>query len=182
MTGAYLLRRLEEFTQPSEEPVTLAEAKLYLRVDTADEDALITQMIGAVRRVAEQYLRRTLVSRQWKLVYDEALPQRVCLPMTPVTSIVRVTKISEGGVTEDVPNTLYALNAARSHLCLETQVSAHQIEVVYQAGYGAASAVPASIRQGMLAHLAELYDGRSAAYPLPDTAAAFYFPYREVQL
>lgn len=182
MNEAYIPRRLEEFTQPTEEPLTLAEAKLYLRVDTADEDALITQMIVAVRRAAEHYLRRTLVTRQWKLVYDEVLSERVRLPMTPVTSIVRVTKIAEGGASEDIASTLYALNAARTHLCMETRISAHQIEIVYQAGYGAAAAVPASIKQGMLSHLAELYDGRAAAYPLPDAAIALYFPHREVTL
>lgn len=182
MTEAYIARRLEEFTQPAEEPLTLAEAKLYLRVDAADEDVLITQMIVAVRRAAEHYLRRTLVTRQWKLVYDEALPEQVRLPMTPISSIIRVTKIAKSGTTEDVASTLYMLNAARTHLCMETLISAHQIEIVYQAGYGAASAVPASIKQGMLSHLAELYDGRAAAYPLPDAAIALYFPHREVTL
>lgn len=181
MRYEYRERLLEEFTQPSEEPLTLAEAKLYLRVDAADEDTLIASMITAARRAAEQYLRRTLVSRQWKLAYDTDIPPELRLPMGPVTGIVRVTKVAEDASTEDVDASLYALNAARTALCFDQVISAHRVEIVYQAGYGAAAAVPASIKQGMLAHLAELYDGRSLA-TLPESAASLYYPHREVTL
>lgn len=178
----YRERLLEEYTQPTEEPLTLAEAKLYLRVDGTDDDTLITNMMLAVRRAAEQYLRRTLVTRQWKLAYDTDAPLEVRLPMGGVTSIIRVTKVAEDATTEDVSASLYALNAARTVLCFTQAITAHRVEIVYQAGYSAAAAVPASIRQGMLAHLTELYDGRGNASLLPESAASLYYPHREVTL
>ena len=40
--------------------VTLAEAKLHLRVDGADEDALVQTYLDAAESAAEQYLNRAL--------------------------------------------------------------------------------------------------------------------------
>ncbi len=50
------LRKLVQASAPASEPVTLAEAKLYLRVDAATEDTLIGELITAARVAAEQYL------------------------------------------------------------------------------------------------------------------------------
>lgn len=182
MSEEYRQRRLEEATQPAEEPLSLAEAKLYLRVDASDEDALIAQMIVATRRAAEHYLRRTLVTRQWKLVYDDDAPVETHLPMGPVSAIVSVTKVAEDTTTEAVDAVLYRLNAPRTRLCFDQAIFAYLVEILYTAGYGNAAAVPAAIKQGMLSHLAELYDGRSIASGVPDSALALYLPYREVRL
>ena len=57
-------------TQPSVEPVTLAEAKLHLRVDIADDDTLITSLIAAARQQAENITRRALCTQSWVLVLD----------------------------------------------------------------------------------------------------------------
>jgi uncharacterized phage protein (predicted DNA packaging) len=41
--------------------VTLEEAKAHLRVDTADDDALITMLIGAATDTVENWLSRPLM-------------------------------------------------------------------------------------------------------------------------
>lgn len=60
-------------TQPTVEPITLAEAKSHLRVDsdfTAD-DSLISGLIVAARQEAEQICRRALIKQTWKLAIDQ---------------------------------------------------------------------------------------------------------------
>jgi len=57
---------------PSIEPVTLAEAKLHLRVESAmtDDDALITALITSARMLGEQITRRAFITQSWQTVLD----------------------------------------------------------------------------------------------------------------
>ncbi|MFC5524021.1 head-tail connector protein [Polaromonas jejuensis] len=57
-------------TAPTAEPVTLAEAKAHLRVDVADDDLLITNLITAARVHAENVCRRAFVTQKWDLYLD----------------------------------------------------------------------------------------------------------------
>jgi len=63
-------RSLVRATEPAAEPVTLAEAKAHLRVDTTAEDDLISALVKAARVWAEEYLDRTLCQTQWTLRTD----------------------------------------------------------------------------------------------------------------
>src|SRR5574340_609262 len=57
-------------TGPTAEPLSLAEAKLHLRVDIADDDTLISAMISAARQHAEMVMQRQIVAATWKLAMD----------------------------------------------------------------------------------------------------------------
>ncbi len=59
------------------------------------------------------------------------------------------------------------------------------VEVLFVAGYGAASAVPQAIRQGLLMLIGHLYENReaeAAASALPAGVAALWRPYRVLGL
>ncbi|KVE27737.1 hypothetical protein WI93_11925 [Burkholderia vietnamiensis] len=55
---------------PAEEPVTLEEAKLHLRVIDSSEDTLISLLISAARVHAEIVCRRVFVTQKWDLFLD----------------------------------------------------------------------------------------------------------------
>jgi len=52
------------------EPVTLAEAKLHLRIDNTDDDDLIAALITTARRWSEDYCDRTFVQSQYVMSMD----------------------------------------------------------------------------------------------------------------
>lgn len=177
-----LPRLLVRTVLPAEEPLTLAEAKLYLRVDGSSEDALIVDAMQAAREMAEMYMKRSLITQSWKLAYDDALPDETFLPYGPIISVTNVKIFDEEENETTVNTTIYSLNAAKTTLILESQVWGHRVEVNYQAGYGDASAVPKPIKQGILLHIAAMYDERSSSAVIPDGARALYASYREVRL
>src|SRR3954463_8761749 len=57
-------------TPPAVEPVTLADAKAYLRVDNDDDDAVISALIAGARSHIEAQTRRALITQTWRLVRD----------------------------------------------------------------------------------------------------------------
>ena len=61
---------LQILQEPAVEPLTLAEAKLHLRVDIPDDDALITALITSVRQYAETITRRAFIQQTWAYVID----------------------------------------------------------------------------------------------------------------
>jgi hypothetical protein len=61
---------IKQISPPANEPVSLMEAKLHLRVEHDDEDLLIGVLIGAARIAAENECRRSFVTQQWKLFLD----------------------------------------------------------------------------------------------------------------
>lgn len=57
-------------TPPTDEPLTVNEAKRRLRVDIADDDDLIGDMISAAREDAEKITRRQIMPATYKAVLD----------------------------------------------------------------------------------------------------------------
>jgi len=57
-------------TPPALEPVSLSEAKTYLRISDADDDAFITALVTAVRQRFEEWTGRSLITQTWVLWLD----------------------------------------------------------------------------------------------------------------
>lgn len=83
-------------TPAAAEPLTLAEAKLHLRVDADEDNDLITALIVAAREFTENYCRRSWVRRTLELRLD-CFRGEILLPRGPVSSIVNVNYVDAGG-------------------------------------------------------------------------------------
>lgn len=62
-------------TPPTTEPITLSDAKDYLRIIFTDEDALITSLITRARAEAERITHRAFATQQVQLVYTIERPE-----------------------------------------------------------------------------------------------------------
>ena len=178
-------RLLKRIVDPASEPVTLTEAKLYMRIDNTNDDTLISDLITAARQEGENWLRQSLITQTWKVAYDDAIPQMVRLPMGPVNSISSVIIYNQDNSTVTIDPSVYWLNAAQNALTMYQRLTGFRIEITYIAGYGSvAASVPKPIKQGMLSHISYMYDSRaeSGEMALPEQAVALYAPYREVRL
>jgi uncharacterized phiE125 gp8 family phage protein len=160
-------------TPPASEPVSLAEAKLHLRVDDSAEDALITRLISAARIQCEQMAGRAFITRTLTAMLDEwPADGLIELPYPPVISVASIIYTDQAGAPTTWPASNYQVDATstpgRIGLAYNkrwptaTLRPLAPIAVQYTAGYGVAAAVPEPYKQGMLLLIGHWYENREA--------------------
>lgn len=182
---------LSIITPPASEPVTLAEAKSFLRVDGADDDTLISNLITAARQLAERYTNRAFITQVWELVEDHAPDGPLYTPKPPLVSVDAVKVTAENGTETTVPASSYWVDKSIGRLVRAngytwpTHRGFASFIIRFTAGYGASgSAVPAPIRQALLMTIANLYENRTdvvtgtIATELPTNSKTLLDPYR----
>jgi uncharacterized phiE125 gp8 family phage protein len=176
---------------PAIEPLTLIEAKRALRIDHADDDALVASLIKAARQRVEARTGRALISQSWRIVMD-AWPfgGRVALPIMPVLYVTAVRLLDGIGGSVVVSAPVYNLLAGTEPPVIDASSVPNPskardgIEIDVVAGYGAAAAdVPESLRHAMRMMVLHAYasigpDGRRAERTEPAEINALLAPYR----
>lgn len=176
---------LQLVTPPIEEPVSLLEAKLHLRVDFDEDDMLIASLITAARQAAETLTGRQFTTARWKQVLDcfpgpsligvpagqvFNLPgHAILLFKTPVQSVVSINYLDMGSAMQVLPATTYTVDTACEParitpvfgqiwpICLP-QIGA--VSVTFDAGYGSAAKVPEGIKSWIKMRIGSLYAHR----------------------
>ena len=170
---------LSRITQPSAEPISLSEAKLHLRVDHNDEDALISALISAARTDCEERLQRTLVTTGWAWTLDSFCDAGF-VPRPPLVAVSRVRFFDASGVERDMPPEEYRADATGDPGRIEpvgswpaTQDRLAAVTVEFIAGYGAPADVPAPIRQWILLAIGDMYANRERSADRPCVPQSF---------
>ncbi|MBT9368598.1 head-tail connector protein [Rhizobium sp. CSW-27] len=150
---------------PLAEPVTLAEVKAHLRLDHAEEDALLAGLIRVARAHLERETGLCLMVQAWRLCLDDwPADGLVALARGPVRTIEDVSVYDGLGQAMPVPLTGHVLDAGRqpARLWLENRPlpgrAINGIEIDFTAGFGEAGAdVPASLTRAILLHVAHMH-------------------------
>ena len=181
-------------TPPLQEPVSLAEAKAWLRLDTSDEDDLIAALITSARLVVETTTRRALIAQGWRLILDGWPPDALRLPLAPFIALGGIVVTAADGSVQTVQPAQYSLDASpeAARLALACGLAAPRsiagIAIDFTVGYGDTPAsVPQALRHAILALVAAWHANRGEATTvqharLPDTAEALIAPWRRLRL
>ena len=173
---------MQLMTPPAGEPISLAEAKLHLRVDFDDDDSLIQVLISAARQAAETLTNRQLMAARWRMVLDSfpgpslmgvpagqtfTLPgHAVLLPKSPVASVVEIRYLDMANAWRVMPAANYTVDSACEPARITPvfgqiwPIALPQIgvvSVIFDAGYGNASAVPEGIKTWIKLRVGSLY-------------------------
>lgn len=179
--------------QPLIEPITVAELKLFARIDHDDEDDLLSGFIEAVRNATEEYLGRSLINRTILLTLDNWSCNEVDLPMPPMVSITSVTTINESDVETVYSSDNYFVdtNSYRGRIVIKNGVTPPintdrqqaGYRITYVAGYGeTADNVPQLIKQGIKLWATALYENRAIATEPPPEAINMMSMFKVVKL
>jgi uncharacterized phiE125 gp8 family phage protein len=162
------------------EPITLAEAKAHLRVDSPAEDVLIAALISTSRLQIEAALSLSLIDQSWSLFLDDwpPPPQLIVLPVAPVRTLTALrTYAADDTPTAHAVSHLQLdpdLHQPRVHRRQDTVATAPRrpmngIEIAFLAGFGPTPAdVPAPLRQALLQLTAHWFEHRGGVADAAD--------------
>ena len=157
---------------PASEPITTAEAKTHLRVDTSDDDTYIDTLITAARRYCEGVQNRAYINQTWVLSLDEWPSKSYMeLPRAPLSSVTSIAYLDTAGASSTWDSANYIAQTAREpgRIYLADGISwpiaslypAGGVRITYVAGYGATeSSVPAQVKHMIKLLVGHWYEAR----------------------
>lgn len=185
-------------TPPAVEPVPLADAKAYLRVEHNDDDDVIAGLISGARLQVEAQTRRALVTQTWQLRRDSwPADGRLMVVPAPLREIVAARTYDSGGSAHPIDLQAFTLDTAAAPAVIAFAPWALPapgralagIEIDVEAGYGDAPAdVPRPLSRAIELLVAHWYENRGliaaghGVAVLPASVAAMIAPYRVLSL
>jgi uncharacterized phiE125 gp8 family phage protein len=192
---------------PTLDPVTLAEAKAHLRVEIADDDALISGYISAARETCETETRRAFLTQTWDAKFHRAWPvyfdrasllwrPGIRLPRPPLQSVTSINYVDSAGASQLLASSQYQVTSLHGDSKEGLVVPAYgvtwptvrdvpeAVTVRFVSGYGGLELVPNRIRQAMLLLIGHWYENRedvvigTIATQVPMSVQSLLFPLR----
>ncbi|MBL0941576.1 MAG: phage head-tail connector protein [Alphaproteobacteria bacterium] len=179
---------LKLITPPGGEPVSVEEAKRYLRVEADEDQEIIANLITTARLAVESYTGRNLMTQTWRLTLHQTNPAlsaclispfnrrkaTIKLPGNPFICLQGHPKLVSQSAEWEIKDYHVVKGLSQALLGLhglslnETQ----SLQVDFRCGYGdSPEEVPLTFRQAILMLVAELYDNRNGQSSHPTQPA-----------
>lgn len=150
---------------PSEEPISLADVKMHLRVipnDDSEDEAILKPLITAAREYCENITGKALATQTVK-AFPDLLHGIITLPRDPIQSITEVVYTDAEGNTTDITD--YDYDPVKGTIVLgelpQSKPASTPVAITYVCGY-ADGELPKSIRQAMMLLIGHWYENREA--------------------
>lgn len=171
---------------PGDAPVSLNEARSWLRLGPNIEDAVVAQLIRAATSICEAYIGQWLIVR----TAMDLLPLHngaARLAARPVVALETVTLLSTSDDETALAPSDYRLTRERdgsARLAVAFPGDADRVRISYRAGLAeGVNDIPEAIRQGIVRMTQHLHDARDGAGETPPAViAALWQPWRLLSL
>jgi uncharacterized phiE125 gp8 family phage protein len=181
---------------PAIEPVSLVQARDFLRLDATDEDELLGMLVTASRLMVEAASGRMLIDQSWRLVLDRwPVGGELRLPLSPVQRIIAARVYDAAGNAQIVAASSLVLIKGMDPPVIAVSGSVpipgrerEAVEIDVVAGFGATpDLVPSPLRQAVLRLACRWFEQRGDvasrdAAQLPAEIAALLAPFRRLKL
>lgn len=148
-------------TPPTQEPVSLNELKLALRIDGSDEDSHLEGLLIAAREMVEAETGRATTLTTYRITVNSFGIGEIRLPRTPVVEVTGVTYYDYAGDQQTLATSGYrvltgdSMRPGRLVPAYQTywpQVRGHydDVSITFTAGYATADDVPALLKRQII--------------------------------
>ncbi len=152
-----IIRDVTTTVEPVSEPITLAQAKNYLKVDFDDDNDLITSLIASARVRLEKYAGVAMSARTLQVVayVDEFIE----LPYAPLNNITKVEYWDNGTWVEMSVGDYYILGTTYKKIYMVAN-NRMEYRFTYTCGY---TTIPQPMITALYKLIADLYDYRESS-------------------
>lgn len=158
-------------TEPASEPITLADAKLWLKVDGTADNNLITALITSARLWVERHCNVGLLPQTITEVWDGwPAGREMELSVSPLRSVTSIKYLDSNGDEQTLSSANYAYDIYAKPPRVQLKYSQtwptlydeiNSVSAVYAVGYDSAATVPESIKTAMYLAIADSYENRT---------------------
>ena len=194
------MKGIKLITAATAEPISLVIAKQHLKVETTDDDDLVTALIKAARETAESFTGRALASQTFEYILDE-FPQSgdmIFIPNPPLESVESIKYKDYEGTEVEWDSSNYIIDSdnipARISLAYNKifpvftpyPVSAVRIRFVagYKIGGDPHLIIPEQINNAIKFLIGHFYENRESVVigtitsKVPFAVEAMLYPYK----
>ena len=180
-------------TDASSEPVTVAEAKAHLRVETTDDDTYITTLIKIARKHIEDICGISMISQTWDLWLNH-FPNEIKIPRPPLISVTSITYTDTDGDSQTLATGVYTVDSdsdpgriyeAYDQSFPSVRSIPKAIKVRFVSGFSAtATGVDEDLKHAMLLLIGQWFENRepvvvgTIAAEIPMTVKSLLAPYK----
>jgi uncharacterized phiE125 gp8 family phage protein len=168
------------------EPVSLDDAKTYLRVDYTDQDTLIQSLITSARQTCENDLHRAIPLTTFQLQLDRfpLFREAIRLPVPPLAAVDSITYLDITGTQQTLDPSQYLVDTSSepgritpAFGCqwpgVQDQINTVQIQFI--AGY---ATVPEGIKTAIKLWVDCWYENRNPQDVVEKTVCALLAPFQ----
>lgn len=175
-----LARKIKRTSVVTTEPITLATARLHLRLDAVGsppshpDDALVTSLIKVAREAVEAYTELTVAQTTYAMALDEFPVDAIELGTYPINSITSITYTDTNGTTQTLSSGSYIFDSYSNPAKIfpttiwpQAKQIPNAVVVRFAAGFTDGISpndypMPEALKQAMLLYIGELYENREA--------------------
>lgn len=177
-------------------------AKEWSRVNGTKDDALLGALIDSATRMAEDFTARAFITQDWQITFDSLpfetfvipdIPRLIELPRPRLQSVLTISVFKEDDteVAQTLTDFIIDTNSEPGRIMPKPGFSwpsglrsIDSVKITYRAGYGAAAAVPETIKTAIKMMVSDSFENRESwvvgatVATIPRTAEILLAPYR----
>lgn len=177
-----MLQTYELISKNKIQLIEFASVKNYLRVDHEFDDEYIRELIDTAVEVAENYLSIILRESKWKVILNSgSLPERLKLNRYIINKIdfIKITKNNDDVFY--LNKNQFFFDSTKREIFFNLKINIKKCEIDVSSGYNSVT-LPKPLKQGMLEHIAQMYDLRGQNHGLSLSVKSLYQPYKNVRI
>jgi uncharacterized phiE125 gp8 family phage protein len=160
--------------------LSLEEIKKFLRVTQDHDDKIISNMSIAAQDIAEKYMNFCLSAKEITLEVSPT-SNKVIVPLRPISKIESI-KFKYDENLKNIDESLYDIAPFQDYIIIDSSLRGKTLQINYIAGFNKEEDIPQAIVQGLMLHIAEMYDKQMISTILPSSVKLLYSPFMSYKI